>query len=261
MYIHSIKLDNQSDTGFSIEKPHGLIDHLYMVFKTPAILHIRAQVFSISAPSAVLIDSHTPYKYFSLSNHYEDDYYHFATKDALLLSETLIFPYNTPVVLSDSNAISEILHMILREYNQQNEFIHSEEIIALLTKYLMLKTGQSWSAMTDHNKETPHYETLLMIRKQIMEQPDKNWTISELAESVHLSPTYFQVLYRRTFGTSCINDVIDARVAQAKELLLSTGDSVNEISKQLGYNEACHFIRQFKKHVGLSPYVFRKKCR
>ncbi len=259
MYIHSIKLDNCGDKNFAIEKAHGLIDYVFLVIKSLSVLMIRTQVYSITSPTAILIDSHTPYKYKSLSDDYEDDYFHFSISDRKLFIEELTFPLNTPVVLSDYKPISDILKLILGEFTHQNEYLQSEEVLYLLTKYLMIKTGQQWSKMNCHDKEAPHYDELVKIREQIIVNPDKNWTINELAESAHLSPAYFQVLYKRTFGTTCINDVIGARVSHAKELLLSTNYSVNEISKLLGYSEVYHFIRQFKKSVGLTPGTFRKK--
>lgn len=259
MYIHSIKLDNRSDKNFRIEKAHGLIDYVYLVIKTPCVLAIRTQVYSIASPTAILIDSHTPYKYTSLSDDYEDDYFHFAIKDKESFIGELTFPFNSLVTLSDYKPVSDILRLIREEFIQQNEYPQSEEVLFLLTKYLMIKTGQQWNKMNYHDREAPHYEQLVKLREQIMVHPDKNWTINELAESVHLSIAYFQVLYKRTFGTTCINDVIEARISHAKELLLSTNYSVNEISKLLGYNEVYHFIRQFKKIVGLTPGSFRKK--
>lgn len=259
MYIHSLKLDNHNGRDFLFERPNGIVDYLYLVFKSPAILMIGAQVFSVSAPTAVLIDSHTSFKYSALSDEYEDDYFHFAVQDKRLFIEDLIFPFNTPVALTDYSSIADVLHLIYREYSQENETAKSREALASLTCYLMIRTGRNWIKMARHNKEMPHYDRLTEIRERIMSHPDQSWTINELAESVHLSPAYFQVLYRRTFGTTCINDVIDARISHAKDLLLSTSYSVNEISKLLGYNEVCHFIRQFKKHVGLSPLAFRKR--
>jgi len=259
MYIHEIKLDNRNGKDFSFERPQGVLDYLYLIFKSPVFLTIRTQLFSINAPTAILIDSNTPHKYISMSDEYADDYFHFVAEDKQLFSEALTFPVNTPILLADYEDISSILNLIHWEFRRKNDNEQSEEALEALTKYLMIKTGRNWSNMSCLGVETLHHDKLIKIRELILSRPEQNWSINELAKSANLSPTYFQVLYRRTFGTSCINDKIQARVSRAQELLLSTDHTVKEISNILGYSVVYHFIRQFKKNVGLSPNVFRKK--
>ena len=89
----------------------------------------------------------------------------------------------------------------------------------------------------------------------------KNWKIKDLAKETTLSPAYFQVLYKKAFGTTCLSDIIDNKIATAKEYLLSTDMSVADISVELGYSQVYHFIRQFKKSTGVTPGAFRKSMR
>jgi AraC-like DNA-binding protein len=61
------------------------------------------------------------------------------------------------------------------------------------------------------------------------------------------------------FGTSPINDLIEARISAARSLLMAEGDlSVAQVAERLGYNDQYHFIRQFKAANGQSPGQFRK---
>ena len=45
---------------------------------------------------------------------------------------------------------------------------------------------------------------------------------------------------------------------KAKELLLSTGERINDIALRTGYTTASHFITIFKKKTGLSPLKYRE---
>jgi len=123
----------------------------------------------------------------------------------------------------------------------------------------MLKLGEQWDMLQQNNSSLPHYNDLLAVRKQILNSPDRLWKIEELAEQAHLSHAYFQVMYKKAFGVTCITDVINTKITQAKVLLTSTDLPVKQVAQELGYNEVYHFIRQFKKSTGLTPGAFRKK--
>ena len=54
-----------------------------------------------------------------------------------------------------------------------------------------------------------------------------------------------------------LNDLYTADVEKAKELLRTTGYTVNEIAEQVGYNSSQYFAVCFKKYTGISPGVYR----
>ena len=68
-----------------------------------------------------------------------------------------------------------------------------------------------------------------------------------------------QLLYRQTFGITCINDVIESKIKLACDLLSSTNDTVSSIAAKCGYESDVHFMRQFKKMTGCTPSEYRKK--
>lgn len=80
-----------------------------------------------------------------------------------------------------------------------------------------------------------------------------------MASEVNMSRSYFQHIYRKTFGVSCITDVISGKIEKAKELLSETTFTVSQVSLMCGYDNEEHFMRQFKKMVGVTPTKYRKK--
>jgi AraC family transcriptional regulator of arabinose operon len=80
-----------------------------------------------------------------------------------------------------------------------------------------------------------------------------------MAQKLAISSSALQTSYKEAFGTTCIADVIAARIDAAKRLLTDTELSVNQISEISGYQSYEHFIRQFKSMEGVTPLVFRKK--
>jgi AraC-like DNA-binding protein len=105
---------------------------------------------------------------------------------------------------------------------------------------------------------TPQYYNLLRIRTAIQNNPGDNWTVSKMADYLRISPGYLQNIYKKNFGISCMDDVINSRIRLAKEYLLHSNQSIAEIAAQCGYQNVEHFCRQFKQITGNTPRKFQK---
>lgn len=257
MYIHHIAIDTIHGSEFLKERSTGIIDFLFLFVKSPSTFIISNHVYTITNPSIILISSNTPHKYFPTGVQYKDDYLHFAVKDQDSFLNELIYPLNVPIQISKDSFISDLLHSIQNENKPENKY--SGKIVSLLIQLLMIKVGEQWESFNQNNTSIPHFNDLLAIRNQIINSPSRIWTVEELAEQAHLSHAYFQVMYKKAFGVTCITDVINTKIAQAKVLLTSTDLPIKEVAQELGYNDVYHFIRQFKKSSGLTPGSFRRK--
>ncbi|SFI75373.1 Helix-turn-helix domain-containing protein [Paenibacillus sp. UNC496MF] len=66
-------------------------------------------------------------------------------------------------------------------------------------------------------------------------------------------------LFKEECGCNFVDFLIGLRMDKAKQLLLSTGDSLQEISAQVGYFNYNSFNRAFKNVAGFSPSDYRKQ--
>ncbi len=82
---------------------------------------------------------------------------------------------------------------------------------------------------------------------------------SWVAERMGLDYTYISHLFSSETGHTLEQYLISLRVELAKDLLLATHLSLQEISERLGYSSPAHFSNQFKKLTGLAPSEFRQK--
>ena len=89
-------------------------------------------------------------------------------------------------------------------------------------------------------------------------RPESPADYEMLAGRVGLSVRSLRRHFRSQTGTSPHQYAIGRRVAQARELLLSTDVPVKEIARRLGYADVFYFGRQFKRQTGVSPAMFRK---
>ncbi len=115
-----------------------------------------------------------------------------------------------------------------------------------------------YSYTVSETAENPRYEKLRQLRGRIMKNPELPWNVNDIAAELFLSKSYLQKMYKQYFGKSIIMDMIDFRLARAKELLSTSDMTVTDISKICGYSSYNYFVRQFKAAEGMSPTEYRE---
>lgn len=96
---------------------------------------------------------------------------------------------------------------------------------------------------------------LLYIQKNFRE----SITIKQLAECVHLSPSYFMAQFRRSVGFSAAEYISHYRINYVCKEIADTKKSISEIAYDSGFKNLSNFNRQFSKIMGCTPTEYRKK--
>lgn len=80
----------------------------------------------------------------------------------------------------------------------------------------------------------------------------------DVARHVHLSPKQLNRIFLK-YGNTSVFDYIDEQKSDAaKDLLISTDLSLQQISERLGFADEFYFNRYFKQKAGITPLKFRK---
>ena len=151
--------------------------------------------------------------------------------------------------------LDDILHLIVREFYSANK--NKDSSLDLLGRLFLLGADElvrQRDALPQKN-----HDDLLALRIRMLSSSELDWSVEKLAREVHLSPSYFQGVYKSLFGISPINDLIEARIKRAEEYLISSNKKETEIAALTGYRNVEHFIRQFKRIKGCTPSEFRKE--
>lgn len=86
-------------------------------------------------------------------------------------------------------------------------------------------------------------------------------SLDQIAENMYLSPFYISKIFKSEIGDTPIRHLINIRLDRAKMLLESgNGSSIQEIAAMVGYDDAYHFSKLFKKRYGMSPSQARKRA-
>ena len=84
-------------------------------------------------------------------------------------------------------------------------------------------------------------------------------SLDQIAENMYLSPFYISKIFKSETGASPIRHLINIRLEKAKELLeKGESGSIQEVANAVGYEDAYHFSKLFKKKYGISPSQARK---
>lgn len=86
---------------------------------------------------------------------------------------------------------------------------------------------------------------------------DGDLTVARLSELCGMSEVYFRKIFAQKFGVSPKEYIIRKRIEYAKQLLASGQLEVADVAELCGYAEPCHFSREFKKRVGISPKEYQ----
>lgn len=102
---------------------------------------------------------------------------------------------------------------------------------------------------------------LVDVRDWLASKSHEKVLLHDLADYAGYSPYHLQRIFTETFGESPAEFHAKLRHLRAKELLLHTDHSIDEIAWETGYESVSSFIRKFKLQVGLTPTQFRKQAK
>ncbi len=97
-------------------------------------------------------------------------------------------------------------------------------------------------------------EQVILSMHQHLQEP---LSLEDMADIAHLSPYYFNRVFRRLIGIPPGEFFAALRLDAAKRLLLSTSLSVTDVCFELGYASLGSFTSRFTQLVGISPRHLR----
>lgn len=82
-------------------------------------------------------------------------------------------------------------------------------------------------------------------------------SLEEMVKELPMGYSKFRKLFKEVTGTSPNQYHLDLRLDKARELILSTNLTINEVAFKTGFSSIFYFSRLFKKKNGLSPKEYR----
>lgn len=95
----------------------------------------------------------------------------------------------------------------------------------------------------------------------LREAPERRWTLNDLAEAVHLSPSQLGRLFVESFGKTPVAFLTILRAEKMALLLRTTDLSITQAAHSVGWADPDYAGRQFRRCVGLAPRDYRALAR
>ena len=158
----------------------------------------------------------------------------------------------------------------LSYYNQACERIDAIDSLCSEKKYgyqlavkgnlflLMQLLVTNHSERNESLRQNRSIEKVKLVLSFIADNYTRRITIDEAAAVCYYSASHFMKFFKDAMGTSFTSYLNNYRLRIAGQLLLSTGDSVLEISERTGFDNLSYFTRSFKRKYGVSPGQYRK---
>lgn len=156
----------------------------------------------------------------------------------------------TELKLREIEFISDIFRLLLEEMNGQHpsQIVWEGLLKSVLYKIIQQGDRLSWSKLGTIYEA---YLNLLYDSRELVNN------VAFYAEKLTTTPQNLNRICRQEKNKSASEILAEAILSEAKRKLVYTDLPVNAIGDSLGFKDASHFTRYFKKHIGYTPSVYR----
>lgn len=125
--------------------------------------------------------------------------------------------------------------------------------------YIELVGGFVYSAAQCAKAEEGGTDPILEgVRRFLAENYQREFSMDELADTLHLSKNYLSTYFKGKTGTNLSDHIQFYRVQKAIDLLRNPDHKIGDICGMVGIGNINTFLRQFKKYTGMTPKKYRQ---
>lgn len=153
--------------------------------------------------------------------------------------------------LQINNTVS--IELLFRLLASETSFPVQEGLLkALLAKAMEVSVPES-------NNIPKSADLLSAYRELLCNNSELRNNVAHYAMLLHTTPQNLNTVCRKAVGLSASNVLSGFIIAEAKRLLLYTDNPVADIAYSLGFKDASHFVKYFKRYTQYTPAVFRRQ--
>ena len=116
------------------------------------------------------------------------------------------------------------------------------------------------SSLSVSADEKPLPSYLLTMKADFEENYAESHSLEYFEQALGISRYRLCREFSAAFHISPLQYLQEKKIEAAKSLLLSTEDPVHEVGSAVGIDNTNHFIHLFKKHTGVTPFVYRQNA-
>jgi AraC-like DNA-binding protein len=159
---------------------------------------------------------------------------------------------------ADAAALAEPFQALIREVTTRRAY--PGEGLALTADRLLLEVTRLLTPGAE-TAELAVHPAVARVRDLLERDYRRAWTLTELATTVGLSPTYLAGLFARDVGQPPHRYLTERRLARARQLLRASDLSTTAIALEVGLGSGQHLARLFRRDTGTTPGAYRRRER
>ena len=127
--------------------------------------------------------------------------------------------------------------------------LYAESLSVALLSYVMERVPTSSARVRGGLAE----EQQRRLRNYIRDHLGEDLSLRELSDLIGRSPRQFSSLFKRSFGTTPHQYLLEARLTEGARLLGQGGCDIAEVAFNLGFCSQSHFASAFRRAYGVTP--------
>ncbi|MDV5169934.1 arabinose operon transcriptional regulator AraC [Photobacterium rosenbergii] len=249
------------ELDFTIDRPAGMKGYiLNMTIKGCGTVFHGEDSFDVKEGDLLLLPPGVPHFYHrkadSLAWHHRWIYFRPRAywNNRLKWQQCINGVYYTKGMLLEDRIAIEALFAQVEELGQHSD-PYSDELRLNLLEQILIRCKMNQPCLIKKRVDPRISEVIHYISSRLNEDVSNE----QLAKLICLSPSRLGHLFRDEIGMTITQWRDDQRISRAKQLLVTSNYSINQISRLIGYSDPLYFSRVFKKKAGLSPKLYRDK--
>ena len=226
--------------------PHKL-EPFDLVGISPNVLH-KSQYPTGKNCQRIIIQFNMPKTVAGLSNEYEQLL-------QLFHQEVPIYRFDRELQEKLYRKLNEIYRLAQKTDSMRNLIIHMKFIEFLTLMYLHREKNQYSNESEMSATERKIYSITSFIHNHYSEE----LSLDMLAEKFDISQSYLSHQFKLVTGFTVTDYIQMTRIRNVQALLVGTQIPITEVAAPCGFNSFSQFNRVFRKHIGISPSVYRKQ--
>jgi len=153
----------------------------------------------------------------------------------------------------------DIVSTVERLLDAAADPIDRETIAPLILDELMFRLLRTDAAGAVRGAIGPPQDVvrILDVMQFVRDNHTRKLTVNVLAKRAAMSPSYFAHQFSRIAHLSPMKYVREVRLDRARTLLGEQGQRPTDVAKEVGFESAAHFTREFKRRYGTPPSRYR----
>ena len=212
----------------------------------------------------------TPEQYFKFTNgsdiivyQFNREFYCIKDHDKEVNCVGILFYGNSMISVVDLNIKEQNkldqLHKVFLDELDTIDTIQAEMLRMLMARFI-ITTTRLIKQQKNYNKLGEQIDLLRNFNILVETHFRKEHTVGFYAEKLFKSPKTLSNNFSK-FKKSPLQVIHDRIILEAKRLLIYTDKSTKEIAYEIGFEDASHLSRMFKKHTSVSPSDFKKQLK